>query len=336
MPQPARDWLGEMTGTRRRSALPVLTYPGHGLIGETVRSVVTNPRTQFECIRAIADRFPMPAALTVMDLSVEAEAFGCPVQFYDHDIPTIMGEIVSGSGDLEALGVPRAGAGRTGVAIEAARLACEWFTDRPVLGGMIGPFSLAVRLRDMTQVMMETMMDPDFVHAMLDKTTAFLSGFAAAFKNAGASGVFVAEPAAGLLAPQQCEEFSSAYMRRIIENTQDDAFAIILHNCGQVTGSVPSMLGTGARALHFGNAVDMLDILPQVPANVPVLGNVNPAGVLCNGSPEDVRLATGQLLAATSSFPHFVLSSGCDIPPETPLENIDAFFSALDAYNDTC
>ena len=34
-------------------------------------------------------------------------------------------------------------------------------------------------------------------------------------------------------------------------------------------------------------------------------------------------------------YPNFVLSSGCDTPPHTPMENIDAFFKALDDFNKT-
>ena len=37
--------------------------------------IVTNGRAQYECMKAISKEFPSTAAVTVMDLSVEAEAF---------------------------------------------------------------------------------------------------------------------------------------------------------------------------------------------------------------------------------------------------------------------
>jgi uroporphyrinogen decarboxylase len=46
-----------------------------------------------------------------------------------------------------------------------------------------------------------------------------------------------------------------------------------------------------------------------------------------------VRARVKQLLDECGRFPNFVISSGCDIPPETPLENIDAFFKAVVSYN---
>ncbi|MBQ4274377.1 MAG: methylcobamide--CoM methyltransferase, partial [Clostridia bacterium] len=75
-------------------------------------------------------------------------------------------------------------------------------------------------------------------------------------------------------------------------------------------------------------------ILKKVPADVLVMGNIDPVGVLRMGTPESVREATTELLERCSTYPNFVLSSGCDMPPKTPWENINAFFAAAkDFYN---
>ena len=50
------------------------------------------------------------------------------------------------------------------------------------------------------------------------------------------------------------------------------------------------------------------------------------------GTPDRVREETLALLNKCSKYPNFVLSSGCDIPPMTPWENIDAFFAAQNEY----
>ena len=62
------------------------------------------------------------------------------------------------------------------------------------------------------------------------------------------------------------------------------------------------------------------------------MGNVDPAGVLRMGSKEMVREATLSVMENCCSYPNFVISSGCDIPPMTPWENIQAFFEAVDEY----
>ena len=74
------------------------------------------------------------------------------------------------------------------------------------------------------------------------------------------------------------------------------------------------------------------DIISKVPASTLVMGNVDPAGVLRMGTPEKVREVTLDLLGKCSKYPNFLLSSGCDIPPLTPWENIKAFFDAWGEY----
>ncbi|MBQ2716211.1 MAG: methyltransferase, partial [Clostridia bacterium] len=185
-----------------------------------------------------------------------------------------------------------------------------------------------------SEIMMDCYDDPDMVHAVLDKVTTFLIEYAKAYKATGAGGIMMAEPVSGLLSPALEEEFSSPYVKRIVDAVQDESFSVIYHNCGDnVPRMLDSILSTGAAAYHFGNSVDMeSDIISKVPASTPVMGNVDPAGVLRMGTPEKVREVTLDLLGKCSKYPNFLLSSGCDIPPLTPWENIKAFFAAWGEY----
>jgi len=268
-----------------------------------------------------------------MDLSVEAEAFGSPVTFSDDEVPTVLSRIIYDRESAEALKVPKVGEKRTLAYIMAAELASKKIKDRPVFGGEIGPFSLAGRLYGMMETMVALLLEPETVHIILEKATSFLIEFAEAYKKVGANGIIIAEPAAGLLSPGQCEEFSSQYVKKIVDTVQDDYFMVILHNCGNTRELIPSMLSTGAMGFHFGNAVDLKEILPQIPWGKLVFGNIDPAGVFKNGSREDVKNETWRLLENTAIYKNFIISSGCDIPPGTTTDNIEAFFETLDKFN---
>jgi len=171
------------------------------------------------------------------------------------------------------------------------------------------------------------------VHCVLEKTTEFLINYAKAYKEAGVNGIIIAEPAAGLLSPDMCEEFSSKYVKQIVDTVQSDDFMVILHNCGNTVNLVPSLLGTGAMGLHFGNAIDMMDVLPQIPRNILAFGNIDPAGTFKNGSVDDMISKTKTLLDRTADYDNYVLSSGCDVPPGTPIENVEAFYATLKEFN---
>jgi uroporphyrinogen decarboxylase len=330
-----KEWVNNLSASKKRAALPIMTYPGLKMVNKGIMDVITDGDNQFACIEALAREYPSAAAVTIMDLSVEAEAFGSPILYSKNDVPTVTSRIVGDMETTKALKVPEIGDGRTSVYLKAAKLAAENIKDRPVFGGHIGPFSLAGRLFDMTEIMVALMLEPETVHTLLEKCTNFLVKYAKAFKETGANGIIMAEPAAGLLSPDMCEEFSSRYIKRIVEAVQDDNFMIILHNCGNTKNLVTSMLSTGAMGFHFGNSVNMLDILPQIPLDRLAFGNIDPASVFKIGTAEEMKSKVWDLLDKTKNYKNFVLSSGCDVPPGTPIENVEAFYETLEKANAT-
>lgn len=89
------------------------------------------------------------------------------------------------------------------------------------------------------------------VQQLLDKVTEFLIAYGQAYKEAGADGIVMAEPLAGLLSPALAEEFSAPYVKRIVEALQTEDFLVIYHNCGNSTiQMIDSILDTGAAAYH--------------------------------------------------------------------------------------
>ncbi|MDA3879138.1 MAG: uroporphyrinogen decarboxylase family protein [Prolixibacteraceae bacterium] len=320
-------WATELKNQREKIFFPIVTYPGLQITGNSIKEATYSGKIQFECMKALNKRFPdMPALPMSMDLSLEAEAFGAPVKFSDDEVPTIMGKVINSYEEIASLQVPQPNTERINEFIKAAQLAADSDFGKPVFTGCIGPFSLAGRLLDITEIMMGLLMYPDEVNMLVDKSTQFIIDFLKKLKATGADGVIMAEPAAGLLEDNQCEEFSSQYIKKIVDEIQDDSFLIMLHNCGNTETLVKSMAGTGAAALHFGNAVNMKDIIHQVPSDVLVFGNLDPANLIKTGSPESIKEAVKKLREETSGYDNFILSSGCDIPPGTALENIEALF----------
>lgn len=328
-----KKWMFDIINSQERHALPIMTYPGLKMTGRSLKEVITNGSYQYECIEALSKRYDSIANVTIMDLSLEAEAFGSSIKYSDNEVPSVIGRIVEDEESIKALKVPMVGAGRTSVYVKAAELASKNIKDRPTFGGEIGPFSLAGRLFDMTEIMVGIMTEPETVNLLLEKCTEFLIEFAKAFKAAGANGIIIAEPASGLLSPEKCTEFSSKYVKRIVDAVQDDYFMVILHNCGNTKNLVPSLLSTGSAGLHFGNAVDMRDIMPQMPWGRVAFGNIDPASTFKNGSVENMKEKTWELLGNTANYKNFVLSSGCDVPPGTPIENVEAFYDTLAKFN---
>ena len=280
-------------------------------------------------MRAIVERCPVGAALNMMDLSVEAEAFGAKIRVSENENPTVEKGIIDDIADAGAIAVPAVGAGRTGIYLEGVRLAKQEIANAPVFCGVIGPYSLAGRLFDMTGLMMECFDSPEDVQVLLEKCAAFLTAYLKAFQEAGADGVILAEPAAGLLSPALAEEFSTPYVKQIFDAVNREDFVLCYHNCGSSAADMTDSLSAlPADIFHFGNAVDLKKAISEMPPDRIVMGNVNPV-LFRQGTPEEVRADVRRVYDACGGCDNFMLSSGCDIPAASRWENIDAYFDEV-------
>ena len=314
-------WVDDALAAEKKQGFLVLSFPAIQKMGISVKELVQSSDLQAQAMKIVADLTPEAAAsVSMMDLSLEAEAFGSQVVFSDDEVPTIIGSIVEEEEEADALEIPEIGAGRTQIYIDAIEKAAKLITDRPVFAGVIGPFSLAGRLMDVTEAMIYCYEEPDMVHTLLDKVSQFIIKYINAYKAVGANGVVIAEPLAGLLGPDLAQEFSGDYMKKIVEATNS------------VIPQIDSIVNNGCRVFHFGNAINMADMMPLIPEDKIAMGNVDPSSKFRNGSVEDVKEATRSLMEKCSSYKNFVPSSGCDIPPMTPWENIQAFFTALNEF----
>lgn len=318
------DWKTIIKKDKR--ALPIITFPAVTKMNISVKELINNSDLQVEALKIIKDECNPLALMGFMDLSVEAECFGAKIKFSDNEVPTVVGQLIEDEDDAKALVIPEVGSGRSGIYLEAIKRTKAEINDIPVFGGCIGPFSLAGRLMDVSEAMINCYEDPEMVHLTLQKVTTFLINYINAYKAIGANGMLMAEPLAGVLSPALATEFSSNYVKQIVEAVQDDDFIIIYHNCGNNTlKMIDDFKMINAKAYHFGNAIDIKAMLEQLPNDCLIMGNIDPVEIITNGDEASVAKATKELLEQCQDYDNFIISSGCDIPPLAPWKNIQTF-----------
>lgn len=326
------EWISTNLEKGRRLAMPIMTHPGIELCGNTVKEAVTNGAIQAAAVIRLNELYPADGATTIMDLTVEAEAFGAQIIFPENEVPSVVGRLVCDEASVQDLAVPDLTAARIPEYLKAGCLAVEAIQDKPVFGGCIGPFSLAGRLFDLSEMMMALYTEPDIIITLLEKCSVFLKSYCQAIKETGVSGVIIAEPAAGLISNEDCLRYSTLYVRQIVEMVQDEGFIVVLHNCGNTGHCTDAMVQSGAKGLHFGNKIDLVKALSEIPGDRMVMGNIDPVGMFKQATAEEIYHASLELLNRTSAWNNFILSSGCDVPPGTPDCNIEAFYKALNVY----
>ena len=274
-----QKWLQETIGQNERRAIPIMTHPGIELCGKTVKEAVTSGTVHAEAICRLNELYPAAAPTVIMDLTVEAEAFGAKVVFPEDEVPSVTEPLVSDKESIDNLQIPSLDSARVPEYLKANRLTAERINDKPVFAGCIGPFSLAGRLFGLSELMIALYVEPENITILLDKCTRFLIDYCRAIKATGVQGVIMAEPAAGLISNEDSILYSTTYVRQVVEAVQDENFIVILHNCGNAGHCTDAMVQSGAAGLHFGNKINMMDALADCPTDRLVMGNLDPVGL---------------------------------------------------------
>jgi uroporphyrinogen decarboxylase len=138
-----------------------------------------------------------------------------------------------------------------------------------------------------------------------------------------------------MLGAAHFREFSGDYVKQISALCDEYGAESIYHICGNTTHLIKSMAESGVSGLSLDSpdsGVNIARAITEVPENVVIIGNINPTGKIFSGSPVEVKEEVNELLRSVDRFPNFILSTGCDLPKNTPSENIEAFMEAGREY----
>jgi len=301
---------------------PLMGYPGARMTGTTLRENVQDSKFHTKSILALHEAFSPDCIFPMMDLAIEAGAIGLPIRFEENESPTVEYHPVKSKEDLRSLEATDAFADkRLASFVETTRALRQ--TIGTALGAYVtGPFTLAGLMMGATQVAVATLRNPPLLHQALAFASEVIVGYAKRLEEAGADMIVILEPTAVILSPKAFVEFSGKYVADMVERI---GVTTVLHVCGNTTPLIGEMCKTGVEGLSLDAMVDFPDIARTVPSHVALIGNINPVSVMASGNPEDVRREVRLLADAMKPYPNFILSTGCDLPFDTPAENIHAF-----------
>lgn len=311
----------------RIMAAPLVGYPGTQLTNSSVYENLNQPKIQSETLIALHNEFNFDALFPFMDLSIEAEALGLKVEFADNEPPTVVEHPVTTKKELKKLELPTSQKRkRMRVVDETISMVKERVKERALIGGYAAsPFTLAGLLMGAENIAVNTLLEPDFCKEVALFATEVIIPYALSQEAAGADFIVLLDPSAVLLSPSLYEEFVQPYVEQVASAL---SIPTLLHVCGQTTPIMGSLAKTAVAGLSVDKDVDIPSIMPLIPPSKIIVGNIDPVSLFLNGEPSEVRESTEHLIERMSGYKNFILSSGCDLPPATPLENIRAFAQA--------
>ncbi|MFN3699240.1 MAG: uroporphyrinogen decarboxylase family protein [Dictyoglomus sp.] len=314
---------------KKRLIIPLLGAPGVKLTKTTLKDNLTNSDIQFKTLAKILERFQPDGIFPFMDLTIEAEVLGLKIEFPENENPSVREHPVKDREILKEVKKRWKGiTGRMKVFVEVAEKMSNNF-DVIKGGYVIGPFTLAGELVGVNDLGIYVIEEEDFVREVLDFTVDVVKEYAKALFEAGVDVIAILEPTAVILSPQLFRKFSLAYFTYLVDELKRP---LIYHICGNTNHLIEDMGKSGAYGLSLDSAVDLKWVSEKIPSHVYIIGNLDPVRVFLQGNVDLVEKETLNLLKKMEDVNNFILSSGCDIPIGTPLENIDAFMRIARKY----
>lgn len=329
MKKPFLQLVKQAYEEKRRLVIPLIGFPGLNLTGCTIKLAQQNYGEHFRVIKALAEYFKPDAIFPLMDLSVEANALGRYTVFPKAESATVLKDELSVhdlstadriniSFDTRLLGY-----------VETLKMMSIGLTPSILRGAYVtGPYTLAALLMGADEAAMATVTRPEELHELCELTTKKIQEYVRLLITSGVQLICILEPSAVMLGPEQFEEFSGKYVYQINESCMYTDVSTIYHICGNSMHLIEKMCESGVDAISMDSpeaGIDLPVAASRVPNNVAVIGNISPTGSILNGTVKEVENEVAVLLNNMERYPNFILSTGCDLPQEVPLENIRSF-----------
>lgn len=210
--------------------------------------------------------------------------------------------------------------------------ACEICMDR--LGKEVGtsistpgPFTAAASIYPVEKLLKATRREPERVHELLRFCTDAIKIVMEEFTKLGA-GIFLCDPIASgdIINKKNYREFVLPYTKELADYAHQLGNTMGYHICGNTNSITEDMLESGCDMLSVDTKVDLGTAKEIAGSKVPIIGNVDPIDTMMLGTPEDVFENIKRNLRSCWDSPKgYIVSTGCDIPINGPLENIYAF-----------
>ncbi|MHB9034139.1 MAG: uroporphyrinogen decarboxylase family protein [Anaerolineae bacterium] len=197
----------------------------------------------------------------------------------------------------------------------------------PIGGWVEGAAAEAADLIGVNRFLEDSILEPDALHRLLERCNAQAIRFALAHLQAGANLIGIGDAVCSLLSPASFESLALPFEQSLIEAVHRACGLVKLHICGDTSRLLPFIAQTGADIIDVDWMVDYAQAILTCGQNASVNGNIDPVTVYRQGNPELVEKAVNACmrLGSARSF----ISAGCEIPVDTPPENLVAHYEAL-------
>ena len=298
------------------------------LLGYTAEELLTDGSKLLPSLLEVNKLYTPDGMPVVFDLQIEAEILGCELLWARDNPPSVKSHPLAGSAEIPSI-IPAAEDGRLPMILDVMRkLKAEVGTQTALYGLVCGPFTLASHLRG-TDIFMDMISDPDYIRKLVGYCAEVCKAVAGLYIDAGMDVIAVVDPLVSQISPKHFSKmlhdaFTSVFDYIRSRNTFSSFFV-----CGNATRQIEVMCKTGPDSLSVDENVDLAsakEITDQY--NIAIGGNIPLTTTMLFGTQQDNIKCVLDILEKVS-HKNLIISPGCDMPYDIPIENTVAAAQAV-------
>jgi [methyl-Co(III) methanol-specific corrinoid protein]:coenzyme M methyltransferase len=257
------------------------------------------------------------------DMTVEAGALGAKVDYgTKNTLPQVREHLYRDPEEI-IIGEDFLKQGRVPVVLEAIRWAKRMYgKEIPVVSSIVGPFTLSAMLVGFENLFYWMLVEPEKYVMALEMVTNLCITYAKEQFKAGSHVVQIGEASSSgdLISSDHFRRFVAPYQGKLCGAVEGPT---VIHICGNITGHLEHIAGTGARGVSFDQKTGMQEALKHLKGRVALVGYV-PTTLLLEGTPDEVFAFSKRCIESGVD----VLNAGCAWPADTPNDNVKAMVRA--------
>ena len=298
--------------------------------GQPMTKVAWDPELMAMVIIRSIERHGHDSCSPITDYGLGTESMGSKVFIRDWEQTYVSDFAVKSDSDVAHLRLPNPLIdGRMPVIIQCEQILMEKLGEIiGINGGLSGPLSFATNLRGPQQIIYDLVQKPKLVHQLLEISLQATKDFGEAqIVHGGVKTINIYEPMCALISNRMVEEFSFEYLEKLIHHLKGLGALVLLHICNDTTRLLNRMVEIGSDILSLDVQVNLAEAKQIVAERASISGNVATWN-LAMSSPEEIYQESCRCIERCAEGGHYTLGSSCEVPLETPVENIDAMVRA--------
>ncbi|MCL2337535.1 MAG: uroporphyrinogen decarboxylase family protein [Firmicutes bacterium] len=318
----------------KTDTLPWVPFAGvHAakLKGYTAEQILREEDKLVESLLEVSRLYEPDGMPITFDLQMEAEILGCELLWARDNPPSVRSHPLEENKMLPCnCKIPTEESGRIPMILSAKRRIKAAIGNDVALYGLIcGPFTLASHLRG-SGIFTDMLKDPQYVKELVAYCGQVAIAMSRMYIATGMDIIAVVDPLISQVSPKHIEKTLSETFTAVFDYIRAQGVLSSFFVCGDATRQIDVMCKMNPDGISVDENVNLAKAKEVTDRyNITIGGNIPLTTHMLHGTQEDNMKSVIDLMDSIPDHRNLIISPGCDMPYDTPIENTIACAQAV-------